>query len=141
MRLHTIHLESRGTYGASRVHAELAAEGIRVGRKRVARLMRAARVQGVSRRKWSPPRGEIRRGAPDLAQRDFRVDAPDRLWVADITYVPTGAGFLYLSVVLDAWSRRVIGRGASSTRPTNGEGGARSAHDLIRFVARRATLR
>ena len=111
MQIHTIHLESRGTYGAPRVHAELAAQGIGVGRKRVARLMRAAKVQGVSRRKWvtTTTRDSEARAAPDLVQRDFRVDGPDRLWVADITYVPTGAGFLYLSVVLDAWSRRVIG--------------------------------
>ena len=111
MKIHTIHLESRGTYGAPRVHAELAADGIRVGRKRVARLMRAARVQGVSRRKWitTTTRDPEARSAPDLVQRDFRVAGPDRLWVADITYVPTEAGFLYLAVVLDAWSRRVIG--------------------------------
>jgi putative transposase len=111
MKIHTIHLESRGTYGAPRVHAELAAHGIRVGRKRVARLMRVAIVQGVSRRKWvtTMTRDPEARAAPDLVQRDFRVDGPDRLWVADITYVPTGAGFLYLAVVLDAWSRRVIG--------------------------------
>jgi putative transposase len=111
MKLHTIHLESRGTYGAPRVHAELAAQGIQVGRKRVARLMRAAGVRGVSRRKWvtTTTRDPEARPAPDLVQRDFHVDGPDRLWVADITYVPTGAGFLYLSVVLDAWSRRVIG--------------------------------
>jgi transposase InsO family protein len=111
MKIHTIHLESRGTYGAPRVHAELAAQGIRVGRKRVARLMRAACVQGVSRRKWvtTTTRDPEARTAPDLVQRDFHVDGPDRLWVADITYVPTGAGFLYLAVVLDAWSRRVIG--------------------------------
>jgi putative transposase len=111
MTIHTIHLESRGTYGAPRVHAELAAQGIRVGRKRVARLMRAARVQGVSRRKWvtTTTRDPEARPAPDLVQRDFTVDGPDRLWVADITYVPTGAGFLYLAVVLDAWSRRVVG--------------------------------
>lgn len=111
MKIHTIHLESRGTYGAPRVHAELAAQGIHVGRKRVARLMRAARVQGVSRRKWvgTTTRDLDARPAPDLVQRDFSVASPDRLWVADITYVPTGAGFLYLAVVLDAWSRRVIG--------------------------------
>jgi len=111
MKIHTIHLESRGTYGAPRVHAELAAQGIRVGRKRVARLMRAARVQGVSRRQWvtTTTRDPEARPAPDLVQRDFTVDGPDRLWVADITYVPTGAGFLYLAVVLDAWSRRVVG--------------------------------
>jgi putative transposase len=111
MRLHTIHLESRGTYGAPRVHAELAAQGIHIGRKRVARLMRAAGVQGVSRRKWvtTTTRDPQARAAADLVQRDFRVDGPDRLWVADITDVPTGTGFLYLAVVLDAWSRRVIG--------------------------------
>jgi putative transposase len=111
MKIHTIHLESRGTYGAPRVHAELAAQDMHVGRKRVARLMRAAGVRGVSRRKWvtTTTRDLEARPAPDLVQRDFHVDGPDRLWVADITYVPTGAGFLYLSVVLDAWSRRVIG--------------------------------
>jgi len=111
MKIHTIHLESCGTYGAPRVHAELAAQGIHVGRKRVARLMRTAQVQGVSRRKWvtTTTRDPEARSAPDLVQRDFHVDGPDRLWVADITYVPTAAGFLYLSVVLDAWSRRVIG--------------------------------
>jgi len=93
------------------VHADLAAQGIRVGRKRVARLMRAACVQGVSRRKWvtTTTRDPDARPAPDLVQRDFTAAGPDRLWVADITYVPTGAGFLYLAVVLDAWSRRVIG--------------------------------
>ena len=109
--IHTVHLESRGTYGAPRVHAELAAQGIHIGRKRVARLMRAARVQGVSRRKWvtTTTRDPEARPVPDLVQRDFTVDGPDRLWVADITYVPTGAGFLYLAVVLDAWSRRVVG--------------------------------
>jgi putative transposase len=93
------------------VHAELAADGVHIGRKRVARLMRAAGVQGVSRRKR---RGTTRRDpaaapAPDLVSRDFAAVGPDRLWVADITYIPTWAGFLYLAVVLDVWSRRVIG--------------------------------
>ncbi len=111
MTIHTVHLESRGTYGAPRVHAELAAHGIHIGRKRVARLMRVARVQGVSRRKWvtTTTRDPHARPAPDLVHRDVTADGPDRLWVADITYVLTGAGFLYLAVVLDAWSRRVIG--------------------------------
>jgi len=106
-----IHRASRGTYGAPRVHAELAALGIHVGCKRVARLMRALGVCGVSRRKR--PRTTLRdpahRPAPDLVARDFAAAGPDRLWVADITYIPTGAGFLYLAVVVDAWSRRVIG--------------------------------
>jgi putative transposase len=111
MKIHTIHIESRGTYGAPRVHAELAAQGIHVGRKRVARLMRSARVQGVSRRKpvFTTTRDRVAQPAPDLVQRQFQAAGPDRLWVADITYVPTWAGFLYLAVVLDAWSRRVVG--------------------------------
>ena len=109
--IEAIHRASRGTYGAPRVHAELAAFGIHVGRKRVARLMRALGVQGVSRRRW--PRTTLRDPAqppaPDLVARDFTAPGPNHLWVADITYIPTGAGFLYLAVVLDAWSRRVIG--------------------------------
>lgn len=109
--IHTIHLESRGTYGAPRVHAELAAQGIRIGRKRVARLMRAASIQGVSRRQWvtTTRRDPTAHSAPDLVQRNFRAAGPNQLWVADITYVPTDAGFLSLAVVLDAWSQRVIG--------------------------------
>jgi len=106
-----IHHASRGTYGAPRVHVELAARGFPVGRKRVARLMRALGVQGVSRRKRprTTLRDQTHRPAPDLVGRNFTAPGPDQLWVADITYVPTGAGFLYLAVVLDAWSRRVIG--------------------------------
>ena len=90
---------------------ELAAEGVCVGRKRVARLMRSAALAGVSRRK-RPPTTVRFQGvdkAPDLVQRQFTAEAPDRLWVADITYVPTRAGFLYLAVVLDVFSRRVVG--------------------------------
>jgi putative transposase len=105
------HSASRGTYGSPRIHADLADEGIRVARKRVARLMRAAGLCGVSRRQG--PRTTIRRPearpAPDLIQRDFTAPAPDRLWVADITYIPTLVGFLYLAVVLDVFSRRVVG--------------------------------
>src|SRR5881628_3603805 len=106
-----IHRTSRGTYGAPRVHAELAALGIHVGCKRVARLMRALGVCGISRRKRprTTLRDQTHRPAPDLVARDFAAAGPDRLWVADITYVPTRAGFLYLAVVVDAWSRRVIG--------------------------------
>ncbi len=86
-------------------------KGLQVGRKRVARLMRRAGVHGVSRRKQfrTTVREETARPAPDLVDRQFQAPGPDRLWVADITYVPTWAGFLYLAVVLDAWSRRVIG--------------------------------
>lgn len=111
MRIRAIHAHSRGTYGAPRVQAELAAQGVRVGQKRVARLMRAAGLVGVSRRRRvrTTTRGAVAHPVADLVARDFTVAAPDRLWVADITYLPTGAGFLYLAVVLDAFSRRVIG--------------------------------
>ena len=110
-RIRAIHLASRGTYGVPRVHAELADDGLRVGRKRVARLMRQAGLVGVHRRRRArvSPTPEVRRVAPDLVRRDFRARGPDRLWVADITYLPTKAGFLYLATVLDAWSRRVVG--------------------------------
>jgi putative transposase len=110
-RIRAIHERSRGTYGAPRIHAELAAEGIPVGRKRVARLMRSAGLAGVSRRqgRHTTVRAPQARPAPDLVERDFNAPGPDRLWVADITYIPTWAGFLYLAVVIDAFSRRVVG--------------------------------
>jgi putative transposase len=109
-QIEVVHRDSRGTYGAPRIHAELAAQGLPIGRKRVARLMRAVGLQGVSRRTVrTTVRDETTRPAPDLVDRQFTAAGPDRLWVADITYVPTWAGFLYLAVVLDAWSRRVIG--------------------------------
>ena len=107
-----IHTESRRTYGAPRVHAELRlASGIHVGRKRVARLMRQLGLQGAHRRRrpWTTIRGEVSSPVPDLVGRDFAVDRPDRLWVADITYIRTDEGFLYLAVVLDACTRRVVG--------------------------------
>jgi putative transposase len=110
-QIEAIHRTSRGTYGAPRVHAELAALGVHVGRKRVARLMRVLGVQGVSRRRWprTTVRDPARLAAPDLVDHDSTATGPDQLWVADITYIATVAGFLYLAVVLDAWSRRVIG--------------------------------
>ena len=90
---------------------ELSARGHHVNRKRVARLMREAGLQGVSRRQSAPTtrRDRDAPAAPDLVDRDLAASGPDALWVADITYVPTGSGFLYLAVVLDAWSRRVVG--------------------------------
>jgi putative transposase len=110
-RIRSIHKASKETYGAPRVHAELVDEGIRVGRKRIERLMKAAGLAGVSRRKGRRTtfRDERVRPACDLVDRNFHADEPNRLWVADITYVPTWAGFLYLAVVLDAFSRRIVG--------------------------------
>ena len=107
----TVHQSSRGTYGAPRTHAELHERGVVVSRKRVARLMRAAGITGVSRRRWivTTKRASGRRSAPDLVQRDFTASRPNQLWVADITYIPTWPGFLYLAVVLDAWSHKIVG--------------------------------
>lgn len=110
-KIRSIHERSRGTYGAPRIHAELADTGVHVGCKRVARLMRAENMRGVSRRKvlHTTQRKQGARPAPDLVQRDFTANAPNRLWVADITYVATWAGWLYLAVVVDVWSRKVVG--------------------------------
>lgn len=107
----TIHAASRATYGAPRIHAELAAHGVQCGRKRVARPMRLAGVAGCHRRRRfaTTQRDPARPCAPDLVKRAFVASSPDELWVADITYVPTGQGFLFLAVVLDACSRRVVG--------------------------------
>ena len=110
-RIRGIHEYSRGTYGSPRIHAEMAAQGVHVGRKRIARLMKENALQGVSRRKWTTTtvRSATYDPAPDLVERDFTADGPNRLWVADITYIPTWGAFLYLAVVLDAWSRRIVG--------------------------------
>ena len=110
------HVASHGTYGAPRIQIDLAERGYRVGRKRVARLMAAAGIIGVSRRKFM--RTTVRgagRPAPDLVDRNFTAEKLDQLWVADITYVPTTARFLYLAVVLDACSRRIVGWSMATT--------------------------
>ena len=107
-----IHEHSRGVYGAPRIHAELRLEhDVRVGRKRVARLMKAAGITGVRpRKRWKTT---IRipgiTPATDLVERQFRPDHPNVLWVADITYLRTGEGWLYLAAVQDAYSRQIVG--------------------------------
>ena len=111
-RVRTVHASSRETYGAPRVHAELRAGGEKHGRKRIARLMREAGLVGASRRRngvTTTRRDRDARPAPDLVDRNFVASAPNELWVGDITFVPTTSGFLYLAVVLDAWSRKVVG--------------------------------
>jgi putative transposase len=107
-----IHTDSRGTYGAPRIHAELRLDHrIFCSQKRVARLMHQAGIQGVHRRKGvrTTRRDETAAPAPDLLERDFQATEADRKWVSDITYVPTWAGFLYVAVVIDCFSRRVVG--------------------------------
>ncbi len=96
------------------MHAELRAGGEKHGRKRIARVMRAAGLVGASRRRagvTTTRRDRAARPAPDLVDRKFAADRPNRLWVADITFVPAASGFLYLAVVLDAWSRKIVGWG------------------------------
>lgn len=106
-----IHRQSRGVYGMPRIHAELRYGGVRCSRKRVARLMRAAGLEGVHRRRFvrTTIRDRDAASAPDLVNRSFRSSRPDELWVADITYLPTWQGFLYLAAVVDVFSRMVVG--------------------------------
>ena len=110
-RVRHYHARSRGAYGAPNIHVDLREEGIFVGKKRVARLMKADGLRGVCRRKWvtTTTRDADAQPSADLVQRQFAAEAPNRLWVADITYIPTWAGFLFLAVVLDAFSRKIVG--------------------------------
>ena len=118
-RMRAIHAASDATYGMPRVRAELMDQGSTISRKRVARLMRCAHLRGVSRRRGfvvTTQRDKQQCPAPDLVNRNFVADAPNRLWVVDMTYVPTWAGFIiFLAVVLGVWSRRVVGSRAPIT--------------------------
>ncbi|SOY46135.1 transposase [Cupriavidus taiwanensis] len=111
-RIRQVHADSDATYGMPRVRAALQQQGEQVSRKRVARLMRTHAMRGVSRRRSftvTTERNVRARPAPDLVNRRFYARGPNELWVADMTYVPTWAGFVYLAVVLDAFSRKVVG--------------------------------
>lgn len=109
-RIKALHRAAHEAYGAPRIHLDLQDEGFRVSRKRVARLMRAADISGWTRRRYHgrpttvpfPP-------LPDLVRRDFRPSAVNQLWVADITYIRTWEGWLHLAVVMDCFSRRIVG--------------------------------
>lgn len=110
-RIREIHTRSRQLYGYPRVHAELRVLGVCCSRKRVARLMRKAGLRGCirGRRKRTTRRDERAVPAPDLVKRNFCTIAPDKLWTADITYLHTREGFLYLAFVLDVYSRKIVG--------------------------------
>lgn len=110
--IRSVHTSSHCTYGAPRIHAELRATGTRVSKKRIARLMRIAGLAGRRPKRFKRttiPAVTPAAQPPDLVRRDFNPSAPDRLWFADITYVRTWEGWLYLAVILDAFSRRVVG--------------------------------
>jgi transposase InsO family protein len=106
-----VHGESRGRYGSPRVHAALRAEGRQIGRNRVARLMHHHGVCARRKRRFCRTTDSSHDFplAPNLLGRRFTASAPDRIWLADITYIPTAEGWLYLAVVLDMFSRRVVG--------------------------------
>jgi len=115
-KIRAVHQRSGGTYGAPRVHAQLRRDGVRTSRKRVARLMRAHGLQGAFlRKRWRCSTRQNPRAtpAPDLVDRDFTAEAPNRLWVADISRIGTGEGPLWLASVRDAFSRRIVGWKAS----------------------------
>ena len=112
MHIWQAHKASDETYGMPRIRAELADANVHASRKRIARLMRANQIAGVSRRRaWciTTERNKRQRPAPDLVNRQFVATEINQLWVADMTYIPTWAGFLYLAIVVDVYSRKVVG--------------------------------
>lgn len=111
-KIRCIHKDSRQTYGSPRIHIELKEDHrIFCGRKRVARLMAAHGIRGCCRRRrhWTTRKDAASAPSEDLLNRDFTADAPNKRWVADITYVSTWQGFLYVAVVLDLFSRKIVG--------------------------------
>ena len=111
-QIEAAHLKSDATYGMPRIRAELADQGVVASRKRIATVMRLSHIRGVSRRRSyvvTTTRDKRQRPAPDLVKRQFVATDINQLWVADMTYVPTWAGFLYLAVVTDVYSRKVVG--------------------------------
>jgi putative transposase len=111
-KIKQIHEAKRRVYGAPRIHAELAmAHGIRVGRKRVERLMRSAGISGLQPKRQGKTTIRVPgvRVADDLVERQFRPSAPNVLWLADITYLRSWEGWLYLAAVQDAYSRQIVG--------------------------------
>lgn len=112
VHIRSIHRESRGTYGSPRVAQELRKRGLRVNRKRIARVMRREGLQGIPKRRFRGTTTEVDPAAPvaeNLLQRDFSATAPNKAWVADITYLPVSGGWAYLAVLIDLFSRKVVG--------------------------------
>ena len=114
-------LSSRKTYGSKRIHAELNANGISIGKNRIARLMQINKIFAtkIRRRRLTRAENTNKVFAPNILQRRFSQHAPNKAWVSDITYLPTHEGFLYLAGVMDLFSRRIIGFTMSSTQNTN----------------------
>jgi len=110
-RIKTVHEQSRKTYGVQRVHGQLIALGETCGKNRVARLMKDADIQSKRRKKYKATTDSKHNHpvAQNLLSRDFQVDAPDRVWVSDITYIPTDEGWLYLATVMDLFHKKIVG--------------------------------
>ncbi len=111
VEIRAVHARSRGTYGSPRVHADLCLRGFRVGRNRIARLMRLGKLFGRRQKKY-PHTTNSRHDypvAPNCLNRDFQATRPNQKWLADITYIPTAEGWLYLAVVMDLFSRKIVG--------------------------------
>ncbi len=119
-KIKQVHAKSRCTYGSPKIHAELKREGIHCSRPRVARLMSKASISSKIRKSWKKTTkvNKSAIAAPNRLQQNFKVDAPNKVWVSDITYVPTQEGWLYVSVSLDLFSRRVVGLGMDSSLHT-----------------------
>lgn len=112
VHIKAIHRRSRGTYGSPRVHAELRAQGFKVGRKKVAALMHAHGLEGIPKKRFKGSTTDSAHEdpvAPNRLERNFKVDGPNQAWVGDITYLPTQAGWVYLAVLIDLFSRKVVG--------------------------------
>jgi transposase InsO family protein len=117
-RIRAVHRDSREVYGAPRIQQELQAGGVRCARNTVAKLMRQAAIRSKTRRRFIVRTTDSRHGhpiAPNRLNRRFQQPEPNRVWVADITYIPTGEGWLYLAVVLDLYSRKVVGWATSDS--------------------------
>lgn len=110
-RIHRIHSASRGTYGSPRVHAQLQKDEVCIGRARVERLMRAEGLRGKIKRRFrtTTDSNHALPVAPNTLNRQFDVEGPDQVWAGDITYIATAAGFSYLAVIVDLYSRRIVG--------------------------------
>jgi putative transposase len=110
-KIRSIHAASKGVYGSPRVHAELLAKGVKVGRHKVAQVMRSARLKGCPKRRYrtTTQRDPGHQIAQNLLRQNFAADGPDQCWASDITYIATRQGWLYLAVTMDLFSRRIVG--------------------------------
>ena len=121
-KIKEVHRESRETYGSPRVHQELKKQGVKCSRKRIARLMQKEKIQAKMRKKWivtTQPSKTLERVAPNHLDQKFIVEEPNKVWVSDITYIATQEGWLYVVIVLDLFSRKVVGLSMGDSLHTN----------------------